>query len=381
MDELQILPVINKRTLRRFIMLPKELHKNHKNWVPPIYRDEWNYFNPKKNYAFDYCDYVSAICLKEGHPVGRIMGIINHRHNKSQNEKKARFSFFECINNHSVAHALLQYVETWAKSKGMEKIVGPYGMYYHDPEGFIIEGFEHEPAVATNYNFQYQVEFVEKEGYTPEVDFVVYKINIPSEIPSFYQEIFERTIKRKNFQLLEFSKKAPLKNYIRPVFNLMNDCYRDIYGYSMLDDKEMDSLGKQYLSFLDPRFIKIVTRQDELAGFIIAMPNISEGIRKANGYLLPFGIFKILNAAGKSKQLDLLIGGVKKEYQGIGLDVLLGLKMIETGQKYGFSFMDSHLELESNYKIRAEMEKVGGVVYKKYRVFTKFLDKVKVSQV
>jgi hypothetical protein len=135
----------------------------------------------------------------------------------------------------------------------------------------------------------------------------------------------------------------------------------------------MDSLGKQFLSFLDPRFIKIVTKNNEVIAFVIAMPNISEGIRKAGGYLFPFGIFKILCAAKKSKQLDLLIGGIKTDYQGIGLDTILGIKMIETARKCSFSFIDSHLELVSNYKVRAEMERMGGVPYKKYRVYQKYL--------
>jgi hypothetical protein len=227
-NDIEIIQVTNRRTLRKFIMLPKMLHKNHEKWVPPIYRDEWNYFNPKKNYAFGYCDQVLALCMKDGEPVGRIMGIINHRHNNGFKEKTGRFSFFECIQDQSVAHELFQYIEDWAITKGIEKIVGPYGMYYQDPEGFIIEGFEHEPAVVTNYNYKYQVELVEKEGYSPDADFVVYKIDIPSEMPVFYQKIFDRTIQHNNFQSLEFSEKRSLKKYIRPVLKLMNECFESL---------------------------------------------------------------------------------------------------------------------------------------------------------
>jgi hypothetical protein len=88
---------------------------------------------------------------------------------------------------------------------------------------------------------------------------------------------------------------------------------------------------------------------------------------------LPFGIFKILKSAKKTKQLDLLLGGIKKDCQGLGLDALLALKMMESANISGYRFLDSHLELETNYKIKAEMEKWGGKIYKKYRVFQKDL--------
>jgi len=35
--------------------------------------------------------------------------------------------------------------------------------------------------------------------------------------------------------------------------------------------------------------------------------------------------------------------------------------------------MDTHHEMETNVKVRAEMERAGGKIYKKYRVFQKAL--------
>jgi hypothetical protein len=175
------------------------------------------------------------------------------------------------------------------------------------------------------------------------------------------------------FELLEFTTGRAMKKYIMPVLQLMNECFTDIFCYSLLDKKEMDQIGEQYLSMLDPRFIKIIRNRDELVGFIIAMPHISEGLRKSGGYLLPFGILHVLQAMKHSKQIDLLLGGVKKKYQGTGLDVVLGMSMIETATAAGFTLLDSHHELVSNYKVRAEMERMGGVIYKRYSVYKKDL--------
>ena len=47
--------------------------------------------------------------------------------------------------------------------------------------------------------------------------------------------------------------------------------------------------------------------------------------------------------------------------------------MIESANEAGLKFMDSHLDLEDNWKVRAEMERFGGKVYKRYRIFSKDL--------
>jgi hypothetical protein len=365
--------VKTRRSLKEFIHLPAKIHRDHANWIPPLYSEEWAYFNPRKNKAYSHSEVILLLAYGNDDPLGRIMGIINHRYNNDRQEKNARFAYLECWNDREVAHELLDSVERWAKGKGMEKMVGPMGFSDQDPEGFLIEGFEHAPTLATYCNFDYIIELLQNEGYTKEVDYVVYKLNLHGEIPEFYKKIYERLARKKEFTLIEFSKKRQLKAYIRPVLSLMNECFRDIYGYLPLDEKEMDWLAKRYLPLVDPRFIKIMRKDKELVGFIIGIPNMSEGLRKANGRLFPLGIFKIIRSARKTKQLDLMIGGIREECRGRGIDAVLGMKIMESAQKAGFECVDSHHELETNYKMRAEMERLGGELYKRFRIFQKKL--------
>jgi len=216
---------------------------------------------------------------------------------------------------------------------------------------------------------------VEAEGYVKDVDYFVYKLDVPREMPEFYKKIFERAQKRGNFEVLEFKSKKEIKPWIHPILHLMNECYmlNNIYGYAPLEEKEMDDLAKKYMPVLNPRFAKAILKDGEVVAFIIAMPDMSAGIQKSRGHLFPFGLFHILRAAKKTKQLDLLLGAVKEKYRGQGLDVMMGVKMIESAQKAGLEIMDTHHELESNVKVRAEMERMGGKVYKKFRVFQKAL--------
>ena len=372
---LEIRGVKNRKDLKTFIYLPEKIHADHENWVHPIYMDEWNYFNPHKNKAFAYCDTILLLAFRDEKPVGRIMGIINSRYNEQRNEKTARFACLETWEDGEVVHTLLSQVEEWSAKKGMAKIIGPYGFSDQDPEGFLIEGFENRATIATYYNFEWMPSLVEREGYTKDVDYFVYKLDVPKEFPGFYKKIYERIKRRGKFEIVEFRKRKELKPWIIPVLDLMNECYTgsNIYGYTPLDEKEMNDLAKRYMPVLDPRFVKAVKSDNEVVAFIVGVPDMTEGIQKARGRLLPFGFLKILRAAKKTKQLDLLLGAIKEQYRGRGLDVLMGVRMILSAHEAGLEFMDTHHELESNVKVRAEMEKMGGKLYKRYRVYQKNL--------
>ncbi|MBS3818314.1 hypothetical protein KGY73_02255 [bacterium] len=373
--DIQLKRVNSWEDLKKFIYLPAKIHAGHSNWVPPIYRDEWKYFNPQKNKAFSYSDTLRVLAYKQNKLRGRIMGIINNRYNSLKNEKTARFGYLETFKDEEVVRALLNHVEEWAKDKGMTKIIGPYGFTDQDPEGFLTEGFENRATVATYYNYEWMPRFVEKQGYTKDADYYVYKLRVPEVIPEFYQRIYQRVQRKGQFEVLEFSKKRDLKPWIVPVLSLMNECYTrsNIYGYTPLDKKEMHDLAKKYLPILDPPFIKLVNKGNEPVAFIIGIPDMTQGIQKAKGHLFPLGFLHILKAAKRTKQLDLLLGAIKEEYRGKGLDVLMGVKMLASAQKAGMEVIDTHHEMESNTKVRAEMEKMGGQVYKRFRVYQKQL--------
>lgn len=367
--------VTTKRDLSKFIHLPAAIHQDHPNWVPPIYMDEWAFFNPKKNKSFDSCDTILLLACRAEKVVGRIMGIIHHKYNEKHGENHARFSFFETWNDEEVAAALIQSVENWAREKGMDRLIGPLAFSDKDPQGLLIDGFDQPAVIASNCNFPYQAELLEKNNYTKEVDLVVYQIRIPDPIPEFYQKIYERAAGLNHgLQMLEFTSRRKVKPYIHPVLRLLNSTFTEIFGFVPFSESEMDDFANRYLFLINPRFIKIViNQQKEVVAFVIGMSHIGDGIRKAKGRIFPFGIFQIFASARKSKQLNLLLGGIDPAYRGKGLDVLMGVRMMKSATALGKTTIDSHLELENNTKVRAEMEKVGGRVYKRFRIFRKEL--------
>ena len=369
----EIRDVQNRKDLRVFIRLPAKIHRHHPRWVPPVYAEEWKYFNPGKNRAFAFSDTVLAMAIRDGRAVGRTMGIINRRYNEARGETNARFAFLECGDDEEAARLLLNRMERWAKAKGMSRVIGPMGFSDQDPQGFLTDGFEHEPTIGTTYNFENINGFLERAGYGKDMDYVVYRVDLTHGVPEFYRKISERAMRRNVCRLLEFGRRSELKRYIRPVLELMNECFRELYGYHVLDDQEMADLAKRFLPVLDPRFIKVAASGDEIVGFNIAMPNLAEGFRKAKGRLLPFGIFHILRAGRRTRQLDSLVGGIRRDFRGRGVDAILGCATMESAVEAGFRFADTHHELEYNFKVRGEMEKLGGTIYKRYRVYRKDL--------
>ena len=373
MPEIIVKEVRSRAELREFIYLPAKIHKGEANWLPPLYSDEWHLFDKKKNRSYSYSDAEFFLAWKDNKPVGRIMTLINNRYNEIKKEKNGRFSFMECYNDREVFHALITKAEEWVRNRGMEKIVGPMGFSDKDPQGFQIEGFEYPFLFTAPTNSPYMPAMLEAEGYTKEIDLVNYNMPVPDKDPPIYLKAYERYSRNSNITISEFKSKKELKPVIIPVLELMNSTFVDIYGYVPLNDAEKVELAKRYLPILDPAFIKVAQTKNELVGFIVALPDMTTGIIEARGKLFPFGLFKILRSMKKSTKLMMMLGGIKEEYRGKGIDVMMGMKLLDSARKQNKTILDSHLIMEENPKMRAEYERMNGKIVKRFRIFQKSL--------
>jgi len=373
MGDIIIKEVVTKKDKRKFIYLPVKVHKNNPNWLPPIYLDEWELFNEKKNKSYQYADTVLYLASRDKKIVGRIMGIINKRYNTIHNEQHGRFCFMESYEDQNVVHALISKVENWARDKGMIKLVGPLAFSDKDPQGFQIEGFEYPKFIVCPTNDIFLPEMIVKEGFEKHVDLVNYLAKTPDELPLIYKKILSRVSENKDYKIVEFNSRKELKPYLFPILELMNETFMEIYGFVPLNDAEKKEFIARYMMILDPKFIKVVEGNDGLIGFAGGIRDISEGIKKAGGKLLPFGIFRILMESRRSKKLLMLLGGVKKSYRGKGIDVLMTIKMLQACIDNNVELIDLHLVLENNFKMRAECERIGGKVIKRFRIYQKDL--------
>ena len=371
--EFELKEVVSRKDLKEFIYLPKKIHRNHANWLPPIYHDEWNFFDAKKNPSFNFCDTRLLIAAKNGKTVGRIMGIIHHKHNQLNNLKNVRFGYLECEDDHSLFQTLIDAVASWGSENGMDTVIGPYGFSDKDVQGFQISGFEEEPVIDSACNFPYMVDFIEKAGFSKEADCLCYRYDMKTPVPERYSRILDRLKTREDFEFLSFTSRKQLKPYIIPVFETVNEAFKHIYGFVPMTKEEMEAMAKQYLPVIDPRFVSVITYQKKVVGFIIGMPSFTKGVQKAKGHLFPFGFIHILKAMRTATKLDLMLGAITPEFQQKGFSIYLSMSMIEAASKLNYKYIDTHLVLEKNGPMSAEMNRFGAYEIKRFRVFRKSL--------
>lgn len=369
-----IKPVLTSSDLKRFVYLPELLNAHRPGWVPPFYADDRLVLDPRRNPALNYCEHALFLAWEGEHPVGRVAAIVNRRYNETNGTQTARFGFWDARDDFATTQALAEAAELWAREHGMTRIVGPMGFTDDDPLGFIIEGYRETPSIGSYQNLPALHDYLEQLGYGRELDFVVHKLDLEKGMSPLQERIFERVSRGAAFRLVEFRQRRELQPYVKPILELMNDSFGEIYGFSRLDARDIEFLARRYLPLLDPRFVKVaVNPANRVVAFMISMPNMASGIIKARGRLLPFGFLHLMRAAKKTVQLDNYLGAVAKEHQGQGVEMLVGWAVMRTARNAGFQFMDGHHVMETNYRMRAEMEHSGGRIYKRFRLYGKEL--------
>lgn len=368
--------VSTKKELKRFIRFNYELYKGNQFFVPELLSDMLDTFNKDKNAAYDFCESECFVAYKDGKMVGRVAAIINNKANEVWNEKNVRFGWIDFVDDIEVSSALLKAVEDWGKERGMNRIVGPLGFTDFDPEGMLVEGYDELSTMATIYNYPYYKEHVEKLGYEKEVDWIEYKIFVPEEVPDKHRRISEMIMQRYNLKIVKSKTRKELKEkYGKAIFNLINETYKKLYGYSSLTERQMTQYVKQYLPMIDPRLITMVEDANgEMVAVGISMPSLSEAMRKAKGKLLPFGWFHLWRALftnKKSECFDLLLIAVKDEYQNKGVNALLFYDLIPITREMGFTYAESNPELEENGKVQAQWEYFENKQHKRRRAYAK----------
>lgn len=367
--------VTSPKELKTFIRFNYELYKNNPYSVPDLYDDMLNTFSPEKNAAFEFCEADYFLAYKDNKLVGRVAAIINRRANETWNKKEVRFGWIDFIDDLEVSKALLATVEDWGRQRGMEAIVGPLGFTDMDAEGMLVEGFDQLGTMATIYNYPYYPEHMEKLGYEKEADWVEFKLTVPDKLPEKFVRISEIILQKYNLKIKKLSRKElKEKNYGQRIFDLINEAYAPLYGYSKMTQRQIDQYIKMYLPLIDLRMVSLMEDAEEnLVAVGISMPSLSKALQKAKGRMLPFGWFHLLKALfiKKPKVLDLLLVGVKPEYQSKGVNALLFYDLVPVYQQMGFEYGESNPELELNKKVQAQWTAFESVQHKRRRAFKK----------
>ena len=381
MAAVEIRKVETKDQLRTFIEFHYDLYEGNAYDVPNLYSDDVNTLSKDRNAAFDFCEAEYFLAYKEGKLCGRVAAIVNHKANERWQQKAVRFGWIDFVDDREVSAALMKAVEDYGRQKGMDTVVGPLGFTDMDPEGMLTWGFDQLGTMATIYNYDYYPRHMEAlPGYVKDNDYVEYKIFVPDEIPEKMRKIAEMIQKRYHLRIKKLKKSDVFEGgYGKRIFQLINETFKDLYGYNELSDKQIDQYINMYLKMADLELITLVedTSQDNrLVGVGITIPSLSRALQKCRrGRLWPFGWWHVLRALKmhKTEGVDLLLLGVLPDYRSKGTNALMFYDLIPRYNKYGFRWGESQVEMETNENVQGQWGYFETVNHKRRRCYRKVI--------
>jgi GNAT superfamily N-acetyltransferase len=373
----EIKEVTTRHQLRTFVNFPEKLYKDNPYYVPPLVFDQMDTLDQKKGAAQEFCDSKLFLAYKDGELAGRVAAIVNHKANEQWNHKEVRFGWIDFIDDREVSRALMDKVEEFGRSHGMESIVGPLGFTDFDPEGMLVEGFDVLSTMALIYNYPYYNDHMAAMGFEKDADWIEYKVTIPEECPERWDRMFKIISQRANVHLRPLTRKIIRKeDYGHKVFKCINDCYKDLYNFTVLPDHMADKYLGFYLSILDLNYLSMVENEKgDLVAFGITMPSIARALQKSRGKLFPFGWWHIVKSLmiKHEEGAEMLLVGVHPDYQNSGINALLFMDMFTKYHERGVVWAESNAILETNLKNQGQFRDFNPECKKRRRSYIKKL--------
>ena len=370
--DVRIKEVHTKKALKEFVDFPHHLYAGNAYWVPSLRSDEMDTLDREKNPAFTYCEARYWLAYEAKQVVGRIAGVINHRHKEKWGQPYMRFGWFDGINDPAVTLALLDKVEDWARDQGLTAVHGPMGFTNMDHAGMLVEGFDELATQAAGYNYDYYGDHLTQAGYVKDVDYLEYEILMPEAVDRKITKLAKLVLKRNNLRLLEVKDKKELLPYAHELFKMLGAEYKHLYGVVPLSEEQVDAYINQYFGFISPEFVPVIVDSDgRMVAFGVTIPSLSKALQRSKGRLFPFGAFHLMRALKKNDRADLLLVAVKKEYQGKGVNAVLINRMFEVFRDFGIKKIESNPELESNIAVQAQWKHFERRQHKRRCIFIK----------
>ena len=367
----------SKRTTDDFIRLPRYIYSNSPQYVPDLESDIRNLFDRRKNPAYAFSEIQPFVAYRNEVAIGRIVGIINHKANEKWQTRNVRFSMMEFVDDLNVSKALIEAVSQWGLSQGMDKIHGPLGITDFDKEGMLVEDFHLTGSMNTIYNPDYYPRHMEALGFEKEVDWVQVRINIPQEVPTRYARTAQYAREQMGLRVVKLTNDDIYRHgYGRKVFDLLNEAYQPIFGFSELSPAQIDGFLNKYIRLIDKQLIPVVVNaEQEVIGVAITMGSLSKAMQKANGRLWPFGWWPLLKALKwhPEDNAEMLLVAIRPDYQGLGVNALFFDDLIPVYNKYGFQWAETGPQLEDNMRELGQWKPLKPEYVKRRRCYIKAL--------
>jgi hypothetical protein len=362
----------SRQDVQRFISLSFDLYRDCPQWVPPLVDDLKLQMNRRKYPFYQHSDADFFLAERDGRAIARIAVLENRHYNTHWNSRTAFFNLFEAEDDPEAAQALFETIELWATERKLSKMVGAKGFLQGDGIGILVEGFEHHPAVGISYNYPYYGALIEAAGYRTQRDFLSAYLPGGARLPERVHVIAEKMKQRRGFHIKTFATKRELRAWVPRIVQTYNDTFVQNWEFNPITESEGEVIGERLLQIAEPKLIKLVMKEDAIAGFLFGFPDISEGIRRANGRIWPFGWFWLLREFGRTKWINLNGAGILALYRGLGVNAILYSEMERTIRDGQFEHADI-VQMEEHVLTVDDAASMGAKVYKRHRIYEKDL--------
>lgn len=368
----------SREEMMNFIRFPEKLYRDNPYYVPSLEYDVFDTLSPDRNPAYDFCDAKLFLAYRDGEVAGRVAAIINHRANEEWNHKEVRFGWIDFIDDEEVSRALMDKVEEFGRAHGMDTVVGPLGFTDFDPEGMLVEGYDRLCTMALIYNHPYYVRHMEKMGFEKDNDWIEFRIELKDGLPEKFSRVAQIVAKRSKCHVRPLTKKMLREEqYGYKVFHLINECYKDLYNFTILTEKMIKKYMEFYLGLLPLKYVSCIeNEQGELVAFGITMPSLARALQKTRGKLLPLGWFTLAKAMywEYDDTMEMLLVGVRPDYRDSGINSLLFTDLFQRAVDDGFKYAETNAIMETNSKNIAQWTLFPGECKKRRRSYKKKLN-------
>lgn len=367
-SDIDVVPVHTTDEREAFIRLPWSLYRGIDPWVPPLLDDMRGRTDPDRHPFYGHSDARLYLALRGGRPVGRIAAIHNRNHVAFHDEPVGFFGFFESVDDADVSEALFEAAAGWLRDRGLEVMRGPTSYSTNEESGLLVEGFERPPAILMPYNPRYYEELVTGAGFEEAATLVAYHL-ADNRPPDWLERISGRVRERTGVRIRPL-RMSEFERELERIQAIYNSAWERNWGFVPMTDAEFEHMADELEPVLEPDLALIAEdASGEPVGFSLALPDLNQAIRHANGRLFPFGLLKILWHARRVGMARVITLGLVEAYRGRGVDGLLYLETFRNGADHGITEGEFSWVLEDNEPMRKPLERMGARVYKRYRIY------------
>ncbi|WGK68246.1 hypothetical protein P0082_07085 [Candidatus Haliotispira prima] len=384
--QIEAVALSDRKRLKQFIYFPKKLYRGKLYsgyaggrrdpfWVPPMWIDEFELFNPNKHPIHKHSEIQPFLGLRNGRVVGRIAAIKDDLYIETRGRKAGYFGFFESVADLDVVRALQQAATDWCRERGLTEIIGPISPSPNHIIGFLCNHFVEPPVVQTPYNPEYYPGFFENaDGWEKEMTFYAYRVDSDVHRPSERAFRVAKLAREHNKDLK--IRPINLKDFrtdVEHIRRIWNEAWLDHREFVPWPEDEFRFMAKNLRMIANPKLAKIAFIKGEPAGFVIPIPNVNEALIKSGGHLTPALIVRLLKVRKGGEWLRLAILGVREKFRKGGIEAIMLCEAYETGYAMGYRHADMSFITEDNDKLLKLLDHMNFWRYREYKTFRKVL--------